>query len=386
MKKLCVLGITGSIGKNVADIVKHNPMDFEIIGVALNSNVDILFELILEHPSIKYVYVSSNESKLKVLEKYPHLTIYTKEDSFKPLLDAYDYDMVVNALVGFAGLEPTVYALKKGIDVALANKESLVVGGSLIKGILKNSNVKLYPIDSEHVALAKCLRNKKAEEVDKLILTASGGPFRNNKRDELNNVTPKEALKHPSWSMGDKITIDSATMINKGFEIIEAYYLFDIPVERIDVLLHDESVIHSLIQLVDHSLLADLGPADMRIPISYALYEGNYHAINNINYLKLEDLTALHFRKYDPKRYPGVELAKRAIKEGGSMPCVLNAANEAVNLAFRQNRIKFLQIEEIIEKVMNLHTIVIDPSLEDLISINNWAYNKAEELILEGEF
>lgn len=386
MKKLCVLGITGSIGKNVADIVKQNRNDFEIVGVALHSNVDILFEILKEHTSIKYVYVNSDESKVKVLAKYPHLVVYTKEDTFNALLDAYSYDMVVNALVGFAGLKPTVYALENGIDVALANKESLVVGGTLIKNILKESKAKLYPIDSEHVALAKCLKNKKVEEVDKLILTASGGPFRNNKRDELLHVTPQEALKHPSWSMGDKITIDSATMINKGFEIIEAYYLFDIPVERIDVLLHDESVIHSLVQLVDHSLLADLGPADMRIPISYALYEGEYHLINNINYLKLEDLTALHFRKYDPKRYPGVELAKRAIREGGSMPCVLNAANEAVNLAFRQNKIKFLQIEEIIEKVMNLHTIVIEPTLDDLISINDWAYNKAEEFILKGEF
>ena len=385
MKKICVLGITGSIGRNVADIVKQNRDDFEIVGVSLNYKIDILFDIIKDHPTIKYVYIATSELKDVILKEYPSLIVFTKNENMNNLIDAYNYDMIINALVGFVGLEPTVHALNKGIDVALANKESLVVGGGLIKNILSKSKAKLYPIDSEHVALSKCLKNKKIEEIDKLILTASGGPFRNNKREDLLNVTPKEALKHPSWSMGDKISIDSATMINKGFEIIEAYYLFDIPVDKIDVLLHDESVIHSLVQLVDHSLLADLGPADMRIPISYAMYEGNYHQINNIGHLKLDDLLSLHFRKYDPERYPGVELAKRAIREGGSMPCVLNAANEAVNLAFRQNRIKFLQIEEIIEKVMNLHKIVIDPSLNDLIGIHNWAYNKAEEFIVKGE-
>ena len=385
MKKLCVLGITGSIGVNVADIVKNNREDFEIVGVALYSNIEILFTVLSEHPSIKYVYVGEAKLKNEILNKYPNLTIFTKEDSMIKLIDAFDYDMVVNALVGFAGLEPTVHTLRKGIDCALANKESLVVGGELINSILKSSSCKLYPIDSEHVALAKCLKNKKVSDVNRLILTASGGSFRNKTRDELKNVTVDDALKHPSWKMGAKITIDSATMINKGFEIIEAYYLFNFDIDKIDVLLHDESVIHSLIEMNDHSLLADLGPADMRIPISYALYEGNYHNVDDVSYLSLEDLTSLHFRKYDKNRYPGVELAKRAIREGGTMPCVLNAANEALNLAFRQNKISFLSIEEIIEKVMNLHTIINEPTLEDLINVNKWAYDKAISFIEKGE-
>ena len=385
MKRLCVLGVTGSIGLNVCDIVKQNRKDFEIVGVALNVNVKTLFDILKEHPTINYVYVSDISSKQEILQKYPELIVFTKEESMLSLIDAFDYDLIVNALVGFAGLEPTIHSLTKGIDVALANKESLVIGGGLIKNILSSSDVKLYPIDSEHVALSKCLKHKKIEDINRLILTASGGPFRNNTRDELKNVTVEQALKHPSWKMGAKITIDSATMINKGFEIIEAYYLFDIPVDKIDVLLHDESVIHSMIELVDNSFLADLGPADMRIPISYALYEGSYHSIDKISKLKLEDLGTLHFRKYDSNRYPGVELAKRAIKEGGSMPCVLNAANEAVNLAFREKKISFLQIEEIIEKVMNMHKIVINPSLDDLIKIHYWAYELAQSIIEKGE-
>ena len=385
MKKLCVLGITGSIGVNVADIVKNNRDDFEIIGVSLNSNVDVLFGILKEHPSIKYVYIEKSELKNVILDRYPNLIVFTKEKTMIDLIDAYDYDMVVNALVGFVGLKPTVHTLEKGIDCAIANKESLVVGGTLINNILKTSKAKLYPIDSEHVALAKCLKHKKVEDVKKLILTASGGSFRNKTREELKDVTVEDALNHPSWKMGAKITIDSATMINKGFEIIEAYYLFNFDIDKIDVLLHDESVIHSLIELSDHSLLADLGPADMRIPISYALYEGNYHDVSDVSYLSLEQLGSLHFRKYDKSRYPGVELAKRAIKEGGTMPCVLNASNEAVNLAFRENKISFLQIEKIIERVMNLHKIINEPTLQDLIDVHKWAYDKAISFVMEGE-
>lgn len=385
MKRLCVLGITGSIGRSTADIVRQNPGDFEIVGVALYSRVDLLEQIMVEHGAIRYIYVGDSARAEEVRRRFPEKTVWTGPDQLVKLIDAYPYDMVVNALVGFAGLAPTLHTLEKGIDCALANKESLVVGGELIGKLLKRTKAHLYPIDSEHVAIQKCLKGKRPEEIDSILLTASGGPFRDLERSELAHVSVEQALCHPSWRMGSKITIDSATMINKGFELIEAYYLFGVPMEKIHILLHDESVLHSAVQLCDHSIVADLGPADMRIPIAYALYEETYHPAQTVGYLKLEDLQALHFRKYDPARYPGVELAKQALRLGGSMPCVLNAANEAVNAAFRQGRIRFDEIEEIIGNVMKLHRIVKEPELEDLTRIHMWAWKTAEAFIGKGE-
>lgn len=384
MKKICVLGVTGSIGVNVCDVCKNNPSDFEIIGVSLNSRIEILFEILKEHKTIKYVYVTSEENKKKILAKYPSLIVYTAKDDIVSLIDAYPYDLVVNALVGFFGLKPTIFTIEKGIDIALANKESLVVGGDLINKLLIQNNCHLYPIDSEHVALHKCLKNHNKQNVKNLLITASGGSFRNLSREELKNVTVEAALNHPSWKMGAKITIDSATMMNKGFEIIEAYHLFHIPLDNIKVLLHDESVIHSLVELCDHSLLADLGPADMRIPITYALYECNYHDVKDVDYLSLDKLGSLHFRVFDENRYPAVRLAKKALIIGGSMPCVLNGANDACNLAFREGRLPFYLIEEIIEKVMNEHQVVNNPTLDDFIRINKWANDYANLLIMKG--
>lgn len=381
MKKICLLGASGSIGKSTLDIVKQNPQDFEVVSVSIGKNIDELIFILNNFPSIKSIY-SINPLDKNLLPKKDYL-FFSEKDGFEKFIDSQEVDMIVNALVGFVGLVPTIYALEQSIDVCLANKESLVVGGSLIKKILaNNNNVHLYPIDSEHVALAKCLKNHTKDEVNRLILTASGGSFRDYRTEDLTNVTVEQALAHPSWKMGAKITIDSATMINKGFEIIEAYYLFDFPIEKIDILLHDESVIHSLIELKDHSFLADLGPADMRIPISYALYEENYHGLE-VEPLDLEQLSSIHFRKYDSKRYKGVELCKRAIKSGDTMPCVLNAANEAANLYFREGKLPFIKIVDIIEQVMNEHRIIDNPTLEDLLYINNWAYHKSIEVILE---
>lgn len=381
MKTICVLGITGSIGKNIADIVYHNPTDFQIIGCSFNKNIDEFKKIYTLIPTIKYVSVGSLLLKNQLEENYSRLTVFLNPTGLEEVIDAYNYDLICNALVGFIGLPPTIHAINRGINIALANKESLVVGGSLIKKLLIEKNVKLFPIDSEHVALAKCLKNKSKDDVNRLIITASGGPFRALSRDELDSVSVEQALNHPSWIMGPKITIDSATMMNKGFEIIEAYYLFDFPLDKIVVLLHDESIIHSAIEMKDHSLVCDLGPADMRIPISYALYEENYHELDNVQYLNLEEVGGLHFRKFSSERYPAVELAKKSLLIGGSMPCVLNAANEACNEAFRQHKLSFNKIENIIEKVMQEHKLVVNPSLEELIKINDWAYNYAYCLI-----
>ena len=352
MKKLCVLGVTGSIGQNVCKVSKNN---FEIVSVALNNRIDLLENILKDYPSIKYIAIQDNEKANMFKKNHPNYIVFTGRNCLIDLIDACEVDIVVNALVGFVGLEPTVHTLKKNLICALANKESLVVGGELINNLLKAGYGKLYPIDSEHVAIYKLLKEHSLQEVDEIIITASGGSFRDLKRDQLENVTVEQALKHPSWKMGRKIK----------------------------VLLHDESVIHSLIKLVDHSYHADLGPADMCIPISYALYEGNYHNVD-VKDLSLEDLATLHFRKYDNKRYPCVEFAKKALLIGGSMGCVLNASNEVANRLFRENKIKFLDIEKIIMKVMSLHQVEQNPTLDDLIRINDWA-EKTALSIYRGE-
>ncbi len=383
MKKICLLGASGSIGKSTCDILKKFNNSFELVAVSINKSVDILESIILQFPSIKSVCVC-NAPIIELQKKYPRITFFTKEDGLIDLIANSSCDMVVNALVGFVGLKPTVYALEHDIDVALANKETLVAGGELINDILdKHHSVHLYPIDSEHVALAKCLMHKNHKDVKRLIITASGGAFRDLTREELKGVTLQDALKHPSWSMGEKITVDSATMVNKGFEIIEAYYLFNFEENKIDVLLHDESVIHSLVEMNDHSYVADLGPADMRIPISFALFEKEYQKNDTLPSLDLSLLGSLHFRKLDLKRYPALELARRCIKEKGTLGCVMNAANEACNLAFRKGELEFDKIEEIIKKVMDEHRIIDHPTLLDLIYVNNQAYQEAINYIKE---
>lgn len=383
MKKIVLLGATGSVGRSTISLIDDNKQDFELIGVCCQKNIDAMRKIISSHPSIHFCYIESQEGTEILKKEFPSVVFYNQEEGILKLLEDSSCDLLVNALVGFAGLLPTVKAIELNLDVALANKETLVVGGELINKLLKEHPLShLYPIDSEHVALSKCLKAKKDTDVLRLILTASGGSFRDLSREELQNVTVEDALKHPSWSMGDKITIDSATMINKGFEIIEAHYLFGIPEERIDVLLHDESVIHSMIECSDHSFVADLGIADMRIPISYAIYGECYHH-NDLPSLDLEKMQTLHFRKLDNKRYPGLSLARRALKTKGTLPCVLNAANEACNLAFRTNKLKFNRIEAIIEKVMDSHRIIDNPTLEDLVYVNSWAYQEAWRLIEE---
>ncbi len=384
MKKLCVLGISGSIGVNVSDVVLSHREDFEIVGASVNTKIAVLEEMLSLHPSIRFVAIGDYSFAETFQKAHPDIHVFFGERGLTELIDATSCDMVVNALVGFAGLVPTVHTLERGIDCALANKESLVVGGELIREILKSGKAHLYPIDSEHVALAKLLNAHDPDVVSALYITASGGAFRDLSREELSGVTPEQALRHPSWSMGAKITVDSATMMNKGFEIIEAYHLFHFPLEKIHVLMHDESVIHSAVELKDHSIAADLGPADMRIPITYALYEERYADTEPVARLHLEDLGSLHFRPFDPERYPAVELAKEALRIGGSMPCVLNAANEEANLAFREGRLPFIKIEEIVGFTMKRHKLVMNPSLDDLIKINSWARKTALSRIEEG--
>ena len=386
MKSLCVLGITGSFGNNVSVVVKVHSDDFVITGCSFNTSFEVFKEIYKDNPSLKSVAVCDEVTADKVKKEYPELNVYSGENALRALIKFNNYDMVVNALVGFCGFIPTLVSLTKGIDVALANKESLVVGGHLIKKILESGNARLYPIDSEHVAIAKLLKDRKVSEIKNVHITASGGSFRDYQREELVNVTVEKALKHPSWNMGAKITIDSATMMNKGFEIIEAFYLFDLPLDKIKVLMHDESVIHSAVELIDHSFVADLGPADMRIPITYALYEGNYNDTKDVEYLDFAKLSSLHFREFDEKRYPAVMLAKKAISIGHSMPCVLNASNEVANEAFRKGEIPFLSIEVLIERAMNAHDLILNPTATELVNVDSDTRMFVKELIEKGEY
>ena len=369
MKKICLLGSTGSIGRQTIEIINDNIKDFSLVGVSCGKNINELRKILFSNQDIKFVCVQDKENISLLEEEFKDVTFYYGDEGLIKLIDSSSYDMVVNALVGFVGFIPSVHTISKNIDLALANKESLVVGGEIINDLLKKSTSKLYPIDSEHVALAKCLKGKKKKEIKRLVFTASGGSFRDLSREELTNVTKEDALKHPSWSMGEKITIDSATMMNKGFEIIEAKHLFNLPLKKIDVLLHDESVIHSLVEFVDNSYLADLGPADMKVPISYALYEGKRKKTNT-KVLKLEEMGTLHFRKLDLKRYPCIEYALRSIKTGGTLPCVLNASNEEAVYAFLRNEISFLEIEEIINLMISSHRVIDNPTIEDIVYID----------------
>ena len=378
--KILVLGASGSIGEQTLDIISSNTNDFELVGFSVGNNVKVLKKILKKFPSVKYVCVKNEKDYLLLKKKYINISFYYGDGGLISLINNAQPEMVVNALVGFVGLSPTVYSLENNIDVAIANKESIVVGGELINNILKTSKAKLYPIDSEHVALAKCLKGNN-KNVAKLILTASGGAFRNLDRDELKNVTKEDALKHPSWSMGEKITIDCATMMNKGFEVIEAHYLFNVEPEKIDILMHDESKVHSLILLDDGSYIADIGPSDMRIPISYALYK-NERVNTNIR-LPLEDFGNFHFHKFSPNRYPCVGFALKALKQGGTMLACLNASNEIAVNAFLRKEIKFLDIEKVIETSCKRHRVISNPTLEDLVYADKISREEALRIIKE---
>lgn len=379
-RKICILGITGSIGKATGEIIKEHQEEFELISCSGFENIKALKEYINLFPSLKYVYCSSiflDELK----KEYPSIYFYSEKDGFDLFLSQTKLDLIVNALVGFVGLKPTLFAISHDIDIALANKESIVVGGELINDLLiKHPSSHLYPIDSEHVAIEKCLLGRKIEDVNSLILTASGGPFRNLSREQLKNVTISDALNHPTWKMGAKITIDSATMVNKGLEIIEAYHLFHVKEKQIRVLLHDESYIHSLIEMKDGSYVCDIGPHDMKIPISYALFNNSYQDVK-VNRLSLDDFPSLHFHKVDENRFPSLSLARFALHELGTMPCVFNGANEEANLAFRQGRLPFDKIEEVIEKVMKNHRTRKDISYSMLLLIHQESQKEARKII-----
>lgn len=349
MRKLCLLGASGSIGKQTLDVINKNRDDFTLVSISIGHQTRKISPTIKRFPTIKSVCVLSKDKCKEYQKKYPHIKFYYGDEGLLSLIND-DVDMVVNALVGFVGLKPTLYALEQNKIVCLANKEALVVGGELVNKLLSEGKGTLYPIDSEHSALKKCLMVDD-QNVDKLVLTASGGAFRNLSREQLKNVKKEDALKHPNWKMGDKITIDCATMVNKAFEIIEAHYLFGYPYEKINVKLHDESYVHSYVQYEDGLLRLDISKPDMRNPIKLALYEFNI-PFNTKVVATLDSLKKFHFHDFDIKRYPVVKYAEKVIKEKGGYGATFNAANEVAVRAFLNDEIPFLMIEGIIDKCM----------------------------------
>lgn len=370
LKYISILGASGSIGQQTLDVMRAHPDKFRLAAASVGKNVEAARKLIAEFSPVLVAVTDRDAYEVLRREYSGRTAVVYGEEGLVEAAACPQADVVVTAVVGSVGLVPTLKAIEAGKTIALANKETLVVAGHLVTAAAKKRGVPLLPVDSEHSAIFQCLQGEKREHVQKLILTASGGSFRDRTREELAHVTVEEALRHPNWSMGAKITIDSATMMNKGFEVIEAHWLFGLPYEQIDVVLHRESVIHSLVEFRDTSVLAQLGTPDMRIPIQYALAYPERLPLAAARPLDLAALGALHFAPVDFDRYRCLRLAYEAGKRGGSLPTVLNAANEEAVAAFLAGRIPFLAIEEWIERALERHQPVDDPQLEEIREID----------------
>lgn len=372
MKKITVLGVTGSIGTQTVDVVKNHSDQFEIVAMSAGRNIELL-EDIMKTIKVQHICVQNIEDKEYLESQYKDCHFYYGQDGLIKIATLPETDIVLNAIVGFAGLLPTMEAIKAKKDIALANKETLVVAGHLICPMVKQYRVNLLPVDSEHSAIFQSLNGEHHGDISKIILTASGGSFRDKSRAELENVTVEQALKHPNWSMGAKITIDSATLFNKGLEVMEAKWLFDIDYDDIEVLIHPESIVHSMVEYQDTSVIAQLGTPDMRLPIQYALTYPRRIPLLGGKRLSLAEIGSLHFYKPDFQRFHALKLAYEAGRQGGSMPCVLNAANEQANALFLAGKIRFLDIERLVEEAMRAHHCIDHPTLEQLLIIDQWA-------------
>ena len=377
-KKVLLLGASGSIGSQTLDIIDEAKDKFTLTAFSVGKNKARAIELLKKYDSVKHVYISSEEDAKEIRELFPKIKVFSGPKGLAKLTKKSEYDMCVDALVGFAGFEPAVIALKKDKVLCLANKEALVVGGQIINNLLLNGKGTLYPIDSEHVALAKCLSKCNFADVKNLIITASGGALREVPIEDLENIKAEEALKHPNWKMGNKITIDCATMMNKGFEIIEAFYLYRFPLEQIKVQMHDESLIHSAVELNDGTFLVDYGKPDMHNPIKWALYEGKVDfEVKKVKSLK--EFKDCHFREYDPNRYPCTELAKKALEGGPAKLIALNAANEVMVNKYLKGEIKFTDIAKNVEKFMEAMPVIPYISVSSAKVIDRLIRKEAEQ-------
>ena len=377
MKNITILGSTGSIGTQTLDIVRAND-DLRVVAIAAGSNIQKLEEQIREfHPEIVCVYNEEAAANLKIAVADTSVKVVAGMDGLIETAVYKGTDIVVTAFVGMIGIRPTLEAIKAGKDIALANKETLVTAGHLVIQAAKDYGVKILPVDSEHSAIFQSLNGENRKEIDKILLTASGGPFRGRTREQMKDVKVEDALKHPNWTMGRKITIDSATMVNKGLEVIEAKWLFDVDFDDIQVVVQPQSLIHSMVQFKDGAIIAQLGTPDMRLPIQYALYypERRFLAGDRVDFGKIARIT---FENPDTDNFIGLKLAYEAGRSGGSMPTVFNAANEKAVAKFLDRKIGFLEITDIIQYCMENHKVKENPSVSEILEIEQWAYELIE--------
>lgn len=375
MKKIAVLGSTGSIGTQTLEVVRENG-DIEVSGLAAGSNISLLEEQIREfHPRLAAVWSEEKASELRIRIADTDTKVVSGMDGLIEVSVMEEIQVLVTAIVGMIGLRPTIAAIKAGKDIALANKETLVTAGHLIMPLAKEHHVSILPVDSEHSAIFQSLQGNDRKAIKKILLTASGGPFRGKKQEDLLNIRVEDALKHPNWTMGQKITIDSSTMVNKGLEVIEAKWLFDVDVDAVQVIVQPQSIIHSMVEYVDGAVIAELGTPDMKLPIQYALYypERRYLPGDRVDFW---EIGKLDFEKPDMDTFYGLALAYEAGRKGGSLPTVFNAANELAVSMFLKREIKYLEIIEIIEDCMSAHKNIVNPCLEEILAAEEATYER----------
>ena len=379
MKKIAILGSTGSIGTQTLEVVRENK-DIEVLGLAAGNNIKLLERQIREfHPKMAAVWTEERAKELRENVKDLDIKIVSGMEGLIELSVMEESEILVTAIVGMIGIRPTIEAIKAGKDIALANKETLVTAGHIIMPLAKEYQVAILPVDSEHSAIFQSLQGGQEKALHKILLTASGGPFRQKTREELLNIQVEDALKHPNWEMGRKITIDSSTLVNKGLEVIEAKWLFDVSLDQIEVVVHPQSIIHSMVEYVDGAIIAQLGTPDMKLPIQYALYypERRFLPGDRLDFAVLSKLT---FEKPDMETFYGLRLAFEAGKEGGSLPAVFNAANELAVSKFLDRKIKYLEIPEINEHCMQAHKTIADPSVDEILQTEQEVYEQTESI------
>ncbi len=379
MKNIAILGSTGSIGTQTLDVIRHND-DLKLVAISAGSNIILLEEQIREfHPELVAVWSESKAKELRiaVADVTPAVKVVSGMDGLLEVATIASSDILVTAVVGMIGIRPTIAAIKAGKDIGLANKETLVTAGHIIMPLAAECNVSILPVDSEHSAIFQCLHGERENMIHKILLTASGGPFRGRTKKDLELVTLDQALRHPNWSMGKKITIDSATMVNKGLEVIEAKWLFGVQPEQIQVVVQPQSIIHSMVEFEDGAVMAQLGTPDMRLPIQYALYYPKRVYLDGKR-LNFETLSQITFEKPDMDTFLGLKYAYEAINTGGSMPTVLNAANELAVAKFLNKTVRFLEIYDMIRFCMDQHKVIENPGVEEILETEQWVYETIE--------
>lgn len=374
MKKIAVLGSTGSIGTQTLEVVRENAKELQVVALAAGTSVDKMEAQIREfRPELACMWTEEAAAELKRRVADLETRVVCGMEGLLEIATSPTSDIVLTAVVGMIGIRPTIAAIEAGKDIALANKETLVTAGHIIMPLAAKCGVKILPVDSEHSAIFQSLNGEPRKRVEKILLTASGGPFRGRTREEMKDIRVEDALKHPNWSMGRKITIDSSTMVNKGLEVMEAKWLFDVSLDQIQVVVHPQSIIHSMVQYVDGAIIAQLGTPDMKLPIQYALFYPDRRPMagKRVDFFKLGSIS---FEKPDPENFEGLALAYQAAEKGGSLPTVFNAANERAVALFLDRKIGYLQITELIRGAMEAHTVVQNPSVEEILEAEQFAY------------